>query len=180
MKPGLVLLFALACFCLSPGVARSQDPAATILGIVTDSSGSVLPGVSVTIKRVDTAQTRTMTSDEGGRYRVPLLSPGRYEVTAQLSGFQTVVRSGVTLTVGQEALVNIQMPIGNIAESVTVQAAAPLVETTTSSLSHVVNEQQLGALPLNGRDFSQLVLLQPGVVMSRSSVDSANVGDRKS
>jgi Carboxypeptidase regulatory-like domain/TonB dependent receptor-like, beta-barrel/TonB-dependent Receptor Plug Domain len=176
MKPGLVLLFALACFCLSLGVAWSQDPTATILGIVTDSSGSVLPGVSITIKRVDTSQTRTMTSDQGGRYRLPLLSPGRYEVTAQLSGFQTVVRSGLTLTVGQEALVNIQMPIGNIAESVTVEAAAPLVETTTSSLSHVVNEQQLGALPLNGRDFSQLVLLQPGVVMSRSSVDGSNVG----
>jgi len=171
-----VLWVALACFLLSVGVAWSQDTTATILGIVTDSSGGVLPGVSITITHVDTSQTRTMTSDEGGRYRVPLLPPGRYEMTAQLSGFQTVRRSGITVTVGQEALVNLQMPIGNLTESVTVEGAAPLVETTTSTLSHVVNEQQLGALPLNGRDFSQLVLLQPGVVLSRSSVEGSNVG----
>ena len=172
----LVLRFALVCFCLSVGVARSQDTTATILGTLTDTSGGVLPGVSITIKHVETSQTRTATSDAGGRYRVPLLPPGRYELAAQLSGFQTVVRSGVTVTVGQEALVNIQMSLGNLTESITVDAATPLIETTTSTLSHVVSEQQLGALPLNGRDFSQLVLLQPGVVMSRSSVDGANVG----
>src|SRR5262245_1172589 len=150
-----VLWVALAWFFLCVGVAWSQDTTATILGIVTDSSGGVLPGVSITIKHVDTSQTRTMTSGEGGRYRVPVLPPGRYEMTAQLSGFQSVLRSGITLTVGQEALVNLQMPIGNLAESVTVEGAAPLVETTTSTLSHVVNEQQIGGLPLNGRDFSQ-------------------------
>ena len=172
----LVLRFALVCFCLSIGVAQSQDTTATILGTLTDSSGGALPGVSITIKHLETSQTRTATTDAGGRYRVPLLQPGRYELTAQLSGFQTVVRSGVTVTVGQEALVNIQMPLGNLTESITVDAAAPLIETTTGTLSHVVSEQQLGALPLNGRDFSQLVLLQPGVVMSRSSVDGANVG----
>ncbi|MBI4888600.1 MAG: TonB-dependent receptor [Acidobacteria bacterium] len=171
-----VLRFAAVFFCFFVTAAAAQDTTATILGTLTDTSGAVLPGVTVTVTRVDTAQTRTVTSDEGGRYRVALLPPGRYEVTAQLSGFQTVVRSGITLTVGQEALVNVQMALGNVAESITVEAAAPLVETTTGTISHVVTEQQLGSLPLNGRDFSQLALLQPGVVLSRSSVNGSNVG----
>jgi hypothetical protein len=176
LRLGLVLRYALVFFSLSPGVAWSQDTTATILGSLTDSSGSVLPGVTITVTHVDTSQARTVTSDAAGRYRVALLQPGRYEVNAQLSGFQTMVRSGITLTVGQEALVNIQLAVGNVAESITVEAAAPLVETTTGTISHVVSEQQLGSLPLNGRDFSQLALLQPGVVMSRSSVQTSNVG----
>ena len=176
MRLRLVLRSALLFFCLSAATASSQDTTATMLGVLTDSSGAVLPGVSITVKHIETSQTRTVVSDDGGRYRVPLLQPGRYEVTAQLSGFQTMVRSGITLTVGQEALVNVQMALGNVAESITVDAAAPLVETTTGTISHVVSEQQLGSLPLNGRDFSQLALLQPGVVMSRSSVQTSNVG----
>ena len=176
LRLGFVLRFALLFFCLSVVVAWSQDTTATILGTLTDSSGSVLPGVTITVTNVDTSQARTVTSDESGRYRVPLLQPGRYEVNAQLSGFQTMVRSGITVTVGQEALVNMQLAIGNVAESITVEAAAPLVETTTGTISHVVSEQQLGSLPLNGRDFSQLALLQPGVIMSRSSVQTSNVG----
>ena len=177
MTMGLTHVFRCAILfgLLAPAVS-AQDTTATLLGTLSDSSGAVLPGVTISVKNVDTTQTRTVTSDDAGRYRVPLLPPGRYEVTAQLSGFQTVVRSGVTLTVGQEALVNIQMALGNVAESITVEAAAPLVETTTGTISHVVSEQQLGSLPLNGRDFSQLALLQPGVVMSRSSVQGSNVG----
>src|SRR5687768_4049051 len=177
MTMGLTHVFRCAIlFGLLATAVSAQDTTATLLGTLSDSSGAVLPGVTISVKNVDTTQTRTVTSDDAGRYRVPLLPPGRYEVTAQLSGFQTVVRSGVTLTVGQEALVNIQMALGNVAESITVEAAAPLVETTTGTISHVVSEQQLGSLPLNGRDFSQLALLQPGVVMSRSSVQGSNVG----
>jgi hypothetical protein len=176
MRLRLALGFALVFFGLSVTVARAQDTTATILGTLTDASGAVLPGVTINIKNVDTAQTRSVVSDEAGRYRVLLLQPGRYEVTAQLSGFQTAVRSGITLNVGQEALVNVQMALGNVAESITVQAEAPLIETTTATISSVVTEHQLGSLPLNGRDFSQLALLQPGVVMSRGSADTSNVG----
>ncbi len=172
----LAVRVAFVTIFLSVAAAHAQDTTGTILGTLTDPSGAVLPGVTVTVKNVDTGQARTVVSDEGGRYRVPLLTSGRYEVTTQLSGFQTVVRSGITLTVGQDALVNTQMTIGNLSESIRVDAAAPLVETTTGTISHVVNAQQLGALPLNGRDFSQLALLQPGVVMSRSSVNGSNVG----
>ena len=176
MNRRLASRFAALILSLAAAVASAQDTTATLLGTLSDTSGAVLPGVTLSIRHIDTAQTRTMTSDASGRYRAPLLAPGRYEVTAQLSGFQTVVRSGITLTVGQEALVNIQLALGNVAESITVDAAAPLVETTTGTISHVVTEQQLGSMPLNGRDFSQLALLQPGVVMSRSSVQGSNVG----
>ena len=171
-----VVRFAFVIFCLSVALARAQDTTGTILGTITDASGAVLPGVTVTVKNVDTSQVRTSVSDAAGRYRLPLLPPGRYEVTAQLSGFQTMVRSGLTLTVGQQAVVDTRMSLGNVSESIVVEAAAPLVETTTGTISNVVSEQQIGSMPLNGRDVTQLVLLQPGVVMSRSSVQGSNVG----
>ena len=175
MPVRLALRVVLALVCISTA-AQAQDTTATLLGTLSDASGSVLPGVTITVTNVDTAQARTVTADESGRYRIALLPPGRYEMTAQLSGFQTVTRSGITLTVGQEARINVQMALGNVTESITVEAAAPLVETTTGSISNVVTEEQLGSLPLNGRDFSQLALLQPGVVVSRASANSANVG----
>jgi carboxypeptidase family protein/TonB-dependent receptor-like protein len=161
---------------LSVAVARAQDTTGTILGTIVDASGGVLPGVTVAIKNTDTSQSRTVVTDAAGRYRVPLLAPGHYEVTAQISGFQTMVRSGITVTVGQQAVVDARMSLGNVSESITVEGAAPLVETTTGTISNVVTEQQLGSMPLNGRDITQLVLLQPGVVMSRSSVQGSNVG----
>ena len=133
-----VRLFAILLVCLAASAASAQDTTATLLGTLTDSSGSVLPGVAISVRNLDTSQARTVTSDEGGRYRLPLLPPGRYELTAQLSGFQTAVRSGITLTVGQEAVVNMQMALGNVTESIRVDAAAPLVETTTGTISHVV------------------------------------------
>jgi hypothetical protein len=175
MPVRFALRVAFVFVCLSTA-GQAQDTTATLLGTLSDASGSVLPGVTVSVTNVGTSQARTLVTDENGRYRAPLLPPGRYEVTAQLQGFQTVVRSGISLTVGQEALVNIQMALGSVTESITVEAAAPLVETTTGSISNVVTEEQLGSLPLNGRDFSQLALLQPGVIVSRASANSANVG----
>src|SRR6185503_16389967 len=127
---------AFVILVLCAASAAAQDTTGTILGTITDASGAVLPGVTISVKNVDISQTRTIVSDEAGRYRVPLLQPGRYEVTVQLSGFQTM----------------------------------------TGTISNVVTEQQLASMPLNGRDVTQLVLLQPGVVMSRSSVQGSNVG----
>ena len=168
--------FALVILSVSAVIAHAQDTTGTILGTITDASGAVLPGVSVTVKNTDTSQSRTVVSDAAGSYRMPLLPPGHYEVTAQLQGFQTMVRSGITVTVGQQAVVDAKLSLGNVSESITVEGAAPLVETTTGTISNVVTEQQIGSMPLNGRDVTQLVLLQPGVVMSRSSVQGSNVG----
>src|SRR5215216_3650035 len=133
----LALRFVFVILILAAGVARAQDTTGTVLGTVTDASGAVLPGVTITIKNIDTAQSRTIVSDAGGRYRVPLLQPGRYEVTAQLSGSQTMVRSGITVTVAQQAVVDARMSLGNVSESITVEGAAPLVETTTGTISNM-------------------------------------------
>ena len=177
IRPTLRAVFAIfVTFVFSVPFARAQDTTGTILGTISDASGAVLPGVTVTAKNTDTSQSRTIVTDEGGRYRVSLLAPGHYEVTAQLSGFQTMVRSGITVTVGQQAVVDARLSLGNVSESITVEGAAPLVETTTGTISNVVTESELGSMPLNGRDITQLVLLQPGVVMSRSSVQGSNVG----
>src|SRR4030095_6335866 len=110
-------------FVLSVTVARAQDTTGTILGTITDASGGVLPGVSVTVKNTDTSQSRPIVTDDGGRYRVPLLAPGHYEVTAQISGFQTMVRSGITVTVGQQAVVDARLSLCNVSASITAQGA---------------------------------------------------------
>src|SRR5262245_41157909 len=108
-----VLLIALL---LSGPPIFAQVTTATIAGVAQDSSGAVIPGVSITVKNLDTGITRTAITDEGGRYTVPDLTLGNYEVEAQLPGFQTEVRSGITLTVGRSALVNITLKVGQISD----------------------------------------------------------------
>src|SRR5881296_3991349 len=157
-----VLLISLI-FLSGIGVS-AQVTTATIAGVVQDASGAVIPGVSITIKNVETGVTRTATSDEGGRYTVPELTLGDYEVQAQLPGFQTEVRSGITLTVGRVAVVNIALMVGQLSDKVSITAEAPLVESTTSAMSSLVDERTIRDLPLNGRSYDQLALLQPGVV----------------
>src|SRR5213592_933920 len=157
-----VLLISL--IFLSGIAVSAQVTTATIAGVVQDASGAVIPGVSITIKNVETGATRTATSDEGGRYTVPELTLGDYEVEAQLAGFQTEVRSGITLTVGRSAVVNFALKVGQLSDKVTITPEAPLVESTTSAMSSLVDERTIRDLPLNGRSYDQLALLQPGVV----------------
>ena len=171
----LLVLFAV-CLFLFPPLATAQVITGTIFGTVTDQSGAALPGVTITVKNHDTGQTRTVMTEPGGSYRAPGLSLGPYEVRAELEGFQPTLRKGITLTVGREAQVNFKLALAGITETLVVQAEAPLVNTTESTISHLVDERKIRELPLNGRDFSQLILLQPGVTMSRNSNNTANVG----
>src|SRR6266566_1138387 len=157
-----VLLISL--ILLSGITVSAQVTTATIAGVVQDASGAVIPGVTVTAKNVETGATRTATSDEGGRYTVPELTLGDYEVEAQLAGFQTEVRRGITLTVGRSAVVNFALKVGQLSDKVTITEEAPLVESTTSAMSSLVDERTIRDLPLNGRSYDQLALLQPGVV----------------
>jgi len=119
-----VVGFALLILSVSAVIALAQDTTGTILGTITDASGAVLPGVTVTVKNTDTSQSRAIVSDTAGRYRMSLLQPGHYEVTVQLQGFQTMVRSGITVTVGQQAVVDAKLSLGNVSESITVDRAA--------------------------------------------------------
>jgi hypothetical protein len=146
------------------GPVYAQVTTGTILGVVQDSSGAVIPGVSVTVKNLNTGIARTATTDEGGRYTIPDLTIGSYEVEGQLAGFQTEVRSGITLTVGREAVVNLALKVGQLSDKVTITEEAPLVESTTATMSSLVDERTIRDLPLNGRSWDNLALIQPGVV----------------
>lgn len=140
-----------------------------ISGTVKDASGGVLPGVTVTIKNVDTGQSRVVVTDDEGRYRAPELALGNYEVQAELVGFQTAVRAGIQLTVGREALVDFALSVGEISEKVTVTSEAPMVNTTSSTLAELIDEKQLHDLPINARNLTQLALLSPGVAQARTA-----------
>jgi hypothetical protein len=140
-----------------------QLPTGTILGVVTDASGGVVAGASVTATNLDTGQARTAKTGGDGAYRLPSLPVGNYQLEVSHEGFQTETRKGLTLTVTQEAVVNLILQVGSATQSVTVTEQAPLVDTTSSTLGGLVNEQRIEDLPLNGRNYMALSLLQPGI-----------------
>jgi hypothetical protein len=144
-------------------VAHAQGTGATLQGTLTDAQGGFLPGVTVLATNVESGFTRNTISDERGWYRITALNPGQYEVRAELGGFLPTVRTGLVLTIGQEATVNLQMRLQGIEESVVVTGEAPLVETTDNTLGTTITRTQLDSLPLAGRDFSQLARTAPGV-----------------
>src|SRR5438128_175883 len=143
--------------------ALAQVTTGTISGTVSDSTGAVLPGVKVTLKRVGKGISRTVRTDEGGRYRAPELALGSYEITAEAAGFESVVRSGITLTVGREAVVDFSLQVGTITDKITVTGEAPLVQTANATVAALVDERAMRELPLNGRSFADLTSIQPGV-----------------
>ncbi len=142
---------------------RAQSSTATIVGAITDSSGATVAGASVTVKSVETDVTQSTSADAQGRFRVPELRVGNYEVQASQSGFQTVVRKGITLTVGSEAVIDIVLPVGQSQQTVTVEAQASQVDTTSVAVASLVESTQMRELPLNGRNFEALMTLAPGV-----------------
>jgi hypothetical protein len=163
MQAGLITAAAILLLMFALTVV-AQQATGTILGVVKDASGAVIPGVSVTIMNEETNLTRTTLTGENGAFRAPALPVGRYNVKVELTGFQTQVERGLTLEVGQELVVNPVVQVGAGPQSeVTVSSEAPLVNTTTSNLGTVVNERSVSDLPLNGRNYVDLTLLQPGV-----------------
>ena len=144
--------------------ARAQVTTGTIAGRILDADGGALPGVTVTARQTETGLQRVVTSDAQGRYTVPSLPPGGYELRAELAGFRALVRSGVTLTIAQTAVVDLTMQVGGVAEQVTVVGEAPTVNTRSGELSYLVDERSIEELPLNGRNYTDLALLQPSVV----------------
>ena len=145
----------------------AQLPTATILGTVKDSTGAVVPDATITVRNTETGQVRTDPSGPDGSYRFVALPVGTYEVRTGQTGFQTEIRSGVTLTVGQEAVINFSLQVGAIEQRVEVTGEALLVNTTSGSLGGLVDARQVADLPLNGRNYVELTLLQPGVVEHR-------------
>src|SRR5215510_6451192 len=168
--------FPLLLLLLSSSLALGQTTGSTISGTVIDPQGAVVPDVTVTIKNLETGLVRRASSNAEGYYRVAGLPPGRYEARAERLGFNPEAKPNFTLTVAEEAVVNFTLRVGVAREEVVIAGAAQGVETTGSTVSGLVDEKKIRDLPLNGRDMAQLVLLQPGVVNSRSSVQSSNTG----
>jgi hypothetical protein len=161
-RAGLLAL-AVVCLWLLPSRAAAQSSGA-VNGVVSDDSGAVLPGATVTVVNTGTGQTRTATSGSDGFYSVPLLQPGTYRLTFTLQGFSTLIRDGVKVTVSETARVNARLEVGGRAEDVTVVGDVPLVETANATMGIVIDEKKVVDLPLNGRNFTQLGTLIPGVV----------------
>jgi hypothetical protein len=157
-----VLAVFAVLFLLTPIVASAQE-SGTILGVVKDPSGAVVPNATVTITNTGTNEVRTVTTAADGAYRVPGLNPGNYAVKVEVPGFQTQTQTGLTLEVAQQLVANVTLQVGAATQQVTVTGEAPIVNTTTSSLGTVVNETRVADLPLNGRNYVDLTLLQPGV-----------------
>src|SRR5438876_10832053 len=166
---GRFITAIVALIALGTCLSLAQTSTATILGTVKDASGALVPGVSITVKHNESGLTRTVVSGEQGSYTLPLLPVGAYEITTMMPGFKQVVRSGINLVVGQEAVVDLTLEVGATVEQVTVNEEAPLVNTTTASTSGVITEQQVKELPLNGRSFDNLILLNAGVSNATSN-----------
>src|SRR2546422_4381355 len=150
----------------------AQGSTAAISGVVRDATGAVVPGATVTARHIESGLARTAVSSENGGYNVQFLPVGAYELTTELPGFKHQVRRGINLVVGQEAVVNLTLEVGAAAELVTVTDEAPIVNTTLSSTSGLINETQIKELPLNGRSFDQLLTLNVGTVDNRSNVSN--------
>lgn len=137
---------------------------ASLSGTTRDSSGAALPGATLTAENVETGLVRRVMTDEQGRYDLVSMPVGRYEVTAEKTGFRTEVRRGVTLDVGQEAVVDWTLQLGEVRQHITVTGEATAVSAAISEPSGLVGERQIKDLPLNGRSYDELLTLNPGVV----------------
>jgi outer membrane receptor protein involved in Fe transport len=170
--------FALALLVvLMPISALAQSSTGSIAGNVYDESGAALPGVTVTATSSATGATRTIVSNATGHYELALLVPGTYTVSGELSGFKAVKFEKIVVNVGTATTLDLKLKPG-VAEEMTVMAAAPVIETTRSQVSSVVNEKAIQNLPTNGRNFIDFVLTTPGVVRDVRGGDISFAGQR--
>ena len=165
-----------ALVCVTVGTAAAQVTTGAILGVVTDNTKAAVPGATVTVHNTETGQDRVVVTDGSGRYRAEALDPGAYDVTVELTGFRPAQTKGVALAIGQNAVVDVQLELGGITEKVTVSAEPATVATRESSVAGLVDQAQIRELPLNGRDFSQLTLLQLGVTSSPTTQQQVDRG----
>lgn len=149
-------------------VVFAQLSVGTILGVVKDSTGGAMPGATVTITNTETNMVRTVATGDDGSFRVPALPVGRYSVRVEKEGFKPSTQTDLVLDVSQELVVNTAMQVGTATQEVTVTGEAPVVNTTSSGLGGLVSEQKMADLPLNGRNYVDLALMQPGVTQDKN------------
>jgi Carboxypeptidase regulatory-like domain/TonB dependent receptor len=147
-------------------VARAERRTA---GLITDPAGLSVPGARVVVQSEDTTATRTVSSNQQGEYSVPALLPGPYNITVEANGFKTIHQNGVVVEVDQRARLDFALIVGGNTETITVQGSAPLLNTSDASVSTLIGNRFVENLPLNGRSFSSLIDLTPGVVLTPSN-----------
>jgi hypothetical protein len=167
----MIRLFRIFCFgllalALASGAALAQSTG-ELAGRVTDESGAVLPGVTVTATQTDTAFSRTVVTDGEGAWVMPNMPTGRYRLEVSLQGFRTYVQTGIVLQVGQTPTLNAELAVGNLEETVSVEAAAPIVDVRSAGVSEVVNN--VHELPLQGRQVTDLIMLVGAAVQTGTS-----------
>ena len=177
----MLAVLCLVLYTIAPDLAQAQAVGATLSGQITDSSGSVIVGAAVAIKNLGTQEIRQVTTNSDGLYSAPNLLPGSYEVTASAKGFGKTVQTGLTLTVGAQQTLNMSLKPGQTTEVVEVRDTPADVQTTTTAITSTVDSKTVRELPLNGRDWTSLATLQPGVVSVPNQATtsfSANKGNR--
>lgn len=162
-SPRRRLMLLLAAVLLCPALAGAQAVTGTMIGRITDGSGAVVPGVTVTLTNTGTKLTRVVTTDTDGEYTAPSLPPGRYTIVAEIPGFKSVTMPDVALGVDQRLRMDMKLEVGALTESITIEGTSPLVQTSSSELGTTVQEEQIQTLPLNGRNFVSLTRTVPGV-----------------
>lgn len=157
-----VLGTLLTCLFFIPASAQTNTSA--IAGVVTDDTGSVLPGAAITATQVGTGQVHSVTTSANGEYVIPQLPPGRYDLKVSAKGFDTALASNVTLEIAQRARLDFTMKVGALSQEVQVTAQAAIMDTDTASLGQTISQRTIRDLPLNGRNYLTLGSLSPGVV----------------
>src|SRR5437870_11035798 len=150
--------------------AFAQLPTGTILGTVKDASGALVPGATVTAQNVETGASRSTLTNETGAYRLAALPVGHYDLRVELAGFKATTQKGLVLSVGDETVLNFSLEVGTPSQELVVSSEAPIVNTTTASLGGLVNEQKLSDLPLNGRKYLDLTLLQAVIAQNTLAI----------
>src|SRR5262245_13147098 len=185
-KQKLAKILAVGFALLFSSGAFAQLNTGTISGTVTDQTGAVTPGAAIAVKNLGTGVSRELQANEAGRYSAEALPVGNYEVAVSLTGFQRVVRSGIELTVGRNAVVDVILKLGDVADAVTVEGDVSEVETTTATVANLVDEKRVSAIPLNNRDLTQLAYFTPGVLKvptvasTQSGTSAGGLGDKLS
>ena len=170
-----VFLHIIAIYSLVLSIASAQQPTGQITGIVSDNSGAVIPDAEIDVANVATGVHWNAKSNDGGTYAFSILPPGSYEVDVKKGGFESVRRSGITLSVGQVARLDFKLNVGSQTQTVEVTGAAPLLESETASTGQVISTKPINDLPLNGRNFLQLAKLTAGVAEPKPG-DRASAG----
>jgi hypothetical protein len=167
-----ILILGVLGIAAMPMAGRAQVMA-SITGNVVDATGAVVQQATITIKSQETGATRTVSTDDSGNYRFLALPLGPQELKAEKQGFKSIIRAGVSLQVGQEAVVNFRLELGELIQQMNVSERAPIVNVTTASVSGIVDERQVKEWPLNGRSFDNLIALNPGAI-NYSALKSPN------